>query len=149
MGRFVQRDVVSRRRQVDSAKTELPPERVDVMEVDSIVDETAGGRSDDVVVSDDGHKKIVRRRKKRRRTSMRPYLLSAVWILLVVVSFVYLRGRMKTREETSVTVLTEEQRAENARRVEMEAYMEGHLDSCKKVLFGFWAAPDVAAATSP
>jgi hypothetical protein len=139
----VQRDVVSRRRQVLREKTVLPPERPAMMEVDTIEEEVPT-HPEDEVISDDGHKKVVRRRKKRRKSSKgRPLLLSAAWIVIVTGAIVIVSEQMNDGADSRSPRISEEEKARRERRAGMQDYINKNITECGNVLNQFWVEPEV------
>ena len=90
LGKFVQRDVVSRRRLVERDQSVILAELPPPVDADKIVSDQ-GNRTDEDVVSDDGHKKVVRRRKRKRKTNRRPYIYGALWFAVVAFGFFHLK----------------------------------------------------------
>mgnify|MGYP001817965522 CR=1 FL=1 len=139
-GKFVQRDVVSRRRLADQDRVVTPavPTDIDVITVDE-------EDSDTEMISDDGHEMVGRGRNKRRKPRLAPLLFLCAWFAAAMMVVLFVRKRIN-RETAPVVnqVELEERRREQAQKAQIEDYLRRQIPECRIVLNRFFDGGDAA-----
>lgn len=146
-GRFVQRDVVSRRRlhardQSSQAQPTEPPEVQEGTPASASEQEDPRRREE---VLEDGTRKVTKRRKKKRGSNKRRLLFMAFWTLAVALAVIGVKEFIKRDHQPVLeTEKEKEQRMVKAREAEVQTFLNKHLTECRQVLAEFFAATDTA-----
>lgn len=144
--RFVQRDVVLRRRLHGRAQVTPPTEPPLVQEGTPVpVPVPEGSRRREEVVLEDGTRKVTKRRKKKRPDNKHRLFFMAFWTLVVALAVIGVNDFIKRGHQTVVETEEEkEKRIVKAREVEAQTFLNKHLVECRQVLGGFFNASDTA-----
>ena len=136
-GKFVQRDVVSRRR-VGAQEQVVVPVEPGIIE---------GGedphRREEVM--EDGTRKVTKRKKVRKRNPRRTMLLIFIWGAVVLAGALSVResiwrGHVPTQEGEKERLT----RVRVAKESQVQALIQKHSEECRGVLNGFLSATDTA-----
>lgn len=141
-GKFVQRDVVSRRRVEVREQVVVPAEPVPVDEGIIESGEDPHRREE---VMEDGTRKVTKRKKTKKRNPRRTTLLVLIWAAVVIAGALSVqeyirRGHVPTQEDEKERLVRERV----AKESQVQALIAEHSEECRKVLNGFLSASNTA-----
>jgi len=143
-GKFVQRDVVSRRRLQSREQVVAPAEPLAVAEAT-----LAAGPEDPRHLKEemleDGTLKVLKRRKRKKRDARRQLMFMGLWVFVVGAISLSVREYVKLDYAPVLEDEKERQkRVEQEKASEVQGFIELHIEECRQVMEGYFAAADTA-----
>ncbi len=143
-GKFVQRDVVSRRRLQSREQVVAPAEPLAVAEA-TLAAAPEDPRHLKEEMLEDGTLKVLKRRKRRKRDAKRQLLFMGLWLFVVgAISLSVREYIQRDYGPVSEDEKERQKRLEQEKAAEVQVFIETHIEECRQVMNGFFAAADTA-----